>query len=353
MTDEIKIWVVSGSSPGTPVPSLAQTKTEEWLEDALVANPEMLAPGLTLVGRQTPAAGGALDLLGVDQDDRLVVFELKKGTLVRDAVAQVIDYCSYLESLDDDELATHIAKQSGSLGIDKIEFAEWYGERTGGKPLGTLKPIRMVLVGLGVDDSTSRMVSFLESRDVEISLLTFHGYRHNDETLLAREVQRTDAATKKEQISVGERERALAERAASLGIRDWTDAVDSFTKVGTYSRVPLRDGFTFYLSALKLAGNVSNYHGSHSLRFGQSGRLRITFFPAAVHLCEKQFEQQGPRIPFSKETPPNAPRTNEVAHQWYCLLDSDEWKTHRTELTGLAFDVYSAWAEARRNANGV
>ena len=64
----------------------------------------MLMPDLTLVGRQTPAGGGALDLLGVDEDGRLVVFELKRGTLTRDAVAQVIDYCSYLESLDVDTL---------------------------------------------------------------------------------------------------------------------------------------------------------------------------------------------------------------------------------------------------------
>ena len=33
------------------------------LEDTLVANPNLLMPGLTLVGRQLPTESGSLDLL--------------------------------------------------------------------------------------------------------------------------------------------------------------------------------------------------------------------------------------------------------------------------------------------------
>ena len=92
----------------------------------------MLMPGLTLVGRQMPTDGGVLDLLGVDRDGRLVVFELKKEMLTRDAVAQIIDYCSWLESLTEVELAKHIVEHSGRDGIDKIDDLEsWYGVRPG------------------------------------------------------------------------------------------------------------------------------------------------------------------------------------------------------------------------------
>ena len=96
MADEIKIWAIDGSKPITVVESRSHAETEQWLEDTLVRNPEMLIAGLSLVGRQTPAAGGALDLLGIDEDGRMVVFELKRGTLTREAVSQVIDYCSFL-----------------------------------------------------------------------------------------------------------------------------------------------------------------------------------------------------------------------------------------------------------------
>lgn len=354
MADEIKIWAVSGSSPGTPVPSVAQTKTEEWLEDALVANPEMLMPGLKLVGRQTRTASGWLDLLGVDQDGRLVVFELKKGTLARDAVTQVVDYCSYLESLEAPELAKLIAEQSGNLGIPKIgDFEEWYSTVSGKSP-DDLRPVRMVLVGLGVDDSASRMVSFLANGSIEISLLTFHGYQYNGETLLARQAPRTDAGTSRDntRATPGDRERALAERADSLGIGEpWRDAVDIFTQLGNYNQSPLTDGISFSLPALQLPGEAANYYGSHSLRFNRNGELRITFFPAAVDLCKERFEQQREHIPFMDEEPPNARTTDMVKRQWYCLLDSEGWKTYKVALIELAADVYDAWGKARRNAN--
>ena len=55
----------------------------------LVANPDMLMSGLTLVGRQVPVETGFVDLLGIDEDGRLVVFELKREKLTSAAVAQV------------------------------------------------------------------------------------------------------------------------------------------------------------------------------------------------------------------------------------------------------------------------
>ena len=84
-------------------------ESELLLEETLVNNPGLLLEDLTLVGRQTPTEGGPLDLLGVDGDGRLVVFELKRGTLSRDAVAQVIDYASDLDNMDLVNLANHIS----------------------------------------------------------------------------------------------------------------------------------------------------------------------------------------------------------------------------------------------------
>ena len=145
---------------------------------------------MTLVGRQTPTEGGPLDLLGVDSDGRLVVFELKRGTLSRDAVAQIIDYASYLDSLDLDALADRISERSGTRDIDKIEnFQEWYNSEGFGE-LESLKPLRMFLVGLGADDRTERMVRFLaQNSGMDISLLTFHAFDYDGKTILAKQVE--------------------------------------------------------------------------------------------------------------------------------------------------------------------
>ena len=138
--DEVKIWSVDGDSNVEPLPRKGQTDTEELLEETLAKNPGMLLPGLRLVGRQTPTEGGPLDLLGVDSDGRLVVFELKRGTLSRDAVAQVIDYTSDLDSKSDVELAEHITANSGVGGTESIDdFEEWYAKNTEAEGLEPLE----------------------------------------------------------------------------------------------------------------------------------------------------------------------------------------------------------------------
>ena len=187
--EDIKLWELDGSQ-ATPLGSNNQLESEQLLEDTLVANPNLLLDGLTLVGRQMPTEGGPLDLLGVDGDGRLVVFELKRGTLSRDAVAQVIDYASDLDDMDLGALADHISERSGVGGIDEIEdFQEWYDGRGFGE-LESLKPLHMFLVGLGVDDRTERMVRFLaESSDMAITLLTFHGFDYEGKTILAKQVE--------------------------------------------------------------------------------------------------------------------------------------------------------------------
>ena len=129
--DEVKIWALD-TNTAVPLESKGQMDTEWSLEDTLVKNSGLLMPGLTLVGRQTPTEGGPLDLLGVDSDGRLAVFELKRGTLSRDAVAQIIDYASDLDRMELGALAEHISERSGEHGIAKIDdFEEWYNQEFG------------------------------------------------------------------------------------------------------------------------------------------------------------------------------------------------------------------------------
>ena len=255
MSDDIRIWKIDDSSKAaTPVESTNRMETENLLEELLVRNPDMLMPGLTLVGRQTPTESGNLDLLGVDADGRLVVFELKRERLRRDAVAQIIDYCSWLESLTETELAEYIASHSGTNGVDKIDdFESWYGVRRR-KQLVELRPARMVLVGLGADARAHRMVEFLAQRDVDISLSTFRGYKYGDRTLLARQVEgavETPNIGPGRRLSEAERRKALDERARELGMDGlWQDAVKALSMA--FDRTAKNAGITFSLPGITL-----------------------------------------------------------------------------------------------------
>ena len=185
---ELKLWALRGTD-AVDVPAVDEMTSEIALEDILVGNPALLEPGIQLVGRQTPSVGGPLDLLGVDQDGRLVVFELKRGKLARSAVTQVLDYASALDAMDLTELAQHISERSGTAGIARIDdFEGWYLGQYSADDLSRLLPPRMVLVGLGVDEAAERMAQFVSSGSVDLSVITLHGFRREGETLLARHI---------------------------------------------------------------------------------------------------------------------------------------------------------------------
>ncbi len=324
--------------------------SESLLEKTLVAHPELLMPGLRLVGRQTPTEGGPLDLLGVDEEGRLVVFELKRGTLSRDAVAQVIDYASYLDSLDDGELCQHISHNSARHGIERIEnFEEWYGDNAQGDGLESLRPIRTVLVGLGVDNRTERMVTFLaKSSGMDISLLTFYGFSYEGKTLLARQlnVESTsgvgNGAGRRDTPSKAERWEHLVDLAKDLGVHDlFVEAVSTFRRnwtvhdenvgtrrIGLYLRDMSDISRRRYLAYARVAAHEH--------------RVDLLFYSRAVELCPDGFQEAIGDIPF--DTYPKGRKGNplEPGTEIQFRLTAPDWDTHRNTLIGLIQAVYDA-----------
>lgn len=350
MANEIQIWAMDdSSSEAVQLSPKNQAETEKLLEETLVKQPNMLMPGLTLVGRQTPVAGGYLDLLGVGRDGRLIVFELKRGTLTRDAVTQVIDYASDLEARDFSDLSAHIAERSGKLGIDRIDnFEEWYSDRFEGQEW---KPVRMALVGLGVDDNATRILKYLAERGVEIDLLTFHAYEHEAKTLLARQVELESVAGEQTPLhrrGAAEHRRQIEERIRGMEVSFWNDLLAGFRSIGPAKEHLRTNGFAFGRPNITLPGNESSFSVYQSVRAVDAGTIRVTFLPIAVHLCKAQFEEADESIRFKKEPPSNAPSTNKIGQQWYCVLDEDGWKEHGDTLLSLASSIYKAWDEARR-----
>lgn len=353
MADEIRIWAIGGSGEVLEVEPTDRTRTEQSLEDTLAANPEMLMPGLTLVGRQTPIAGGYLDLLGVDQNGQIVVFELKRGTLTREAVAQVIDYGSALESLNENDIASLVVKH-GMLEIEGIDdFVDWYSQYSDEQQPASLKPVQMVLVGLGIDDNATRMVDFLARQGIQITLLTFYGYSYEGKTFLAKQVRIEPVQREPSRITLSRqerrkaREKAAIERARTLEVEGLLDAViEGFTQLGPHRWSPLTDGYTLYRTQIKLPDG-NRFNGLYSIRFTEDKRARITFSPMAVHLCEEEFKNTK-TVEFFREPPPNFPPTDRVSDQWYCLFTEDEWQENKEIILGLASAVRREWNKAAR-----
>ena len=349
--DEVKIWAVDDASTVVSLDSKSQVDTEALLEETLVKNPDLLIPGLTLVGRQTPTEGGPLDLLGVDEDGRLVVFELKRGTLSRDAVAQVIDYASFLDAMELAEFAEYISEKSGAHGIDEIEdFQDWYNSRGFGE-LESLKPLRLFLVGLGADDRTERMVRFLaENRGMDISLLTFHGFAYDGRTLLARQVEVEGAAeperrSARRRRSVAENRERLEGRIEESGVTEPFDAVRDMFRENW-------PGHRTYIGVHGLNIRLKRPSGSGAASYARigagGGQISLVFFPWTKSLCLDEFRQPIEEIRYNT-WPRNRDPLGDPNAEIQLRLTTKEWHTHKERLYALTQAVYEAW-ESRDQA---
>ena len=364
--EELKIWTVTADSSGeaSELATTHKTETEELLEKTLTENPDMLENGLELVGRQFDTTGGALDLLGVGNDGKLVVFELKRGRLNREAVAQVIDYASGLATMDLDSLHRLIAERSGNLGIQKIDdFAEWYNKNYPDYDPDSLMPPRIVLVGLGVDDTTERMVNYLADGGLDVSLLTFHGFKHGSDTLLARHVEVDNApepTTQHPKLSPKQKFIGIAQNS---GVQPLVEAV---TRMFTSRREP-RFGIRYAIVRKQFNLNFSWHQGGRGPKAAVTlfielaqGAVNIGFHPVAVDLATPdEFDKlKAEGIEFERSSAGAffriGPTDYELKHQ---LSSLEEWEARKAQLTALVQKVcvgYDAFKKKtlEENASG-
>ncbi len=264
--NRIELWSVEPGSAGptaTLVASVDNAQTEASLEELFVKSPNLLQEELYLIGRQVPTDGGPLDLLGVDEDGRLVVFELKRGTLTRDAVAQAVDYASDLAESDTERITRLVQDYSGRLGIEKIaDFEDWYAESFPNSSGILSETPSIVLVGLGADDRARRMVNFLADSGVDIQLLTFQGFEIGGKLLLARQVESVSPARPARQTPASPTKEAnlqvLHDTAKSLGVLELLEDNAAFvSKYVPGYQWPGKTAYTFSLAERTSEGNPS------------------------------------------------------------------------------------------------
>ena len=145
------LWKVTALPTQLPE---AVLPSEKLLEDMIVAQPLLLSDAWMLIGRQERTGqGGIIDLLAIAPDGSLVLIELKRDRTPRDVVAQALDYASWVEALQPEDIAAIYRrfKVGQSLSDDfKARFGQPLDEET------LNQSHQIVIVAAQLDDSATR-----------------------------------------------------------------------------------------------------------------------------------------------------------------------------------------------------
>lgn len=239
------IWKVSEK----PQP-LANCKlvSEKVLEDMIVQSPEILSSEWMLIGRQVHTSfGKIIDLLAIAPDGSLVLIELKRDKTPREIVAQSLDYASWIENLEPDRIAQIYQRYTNGGSLDEA-FEKRFGAPLDEETLNESHQI--IVVAAELDDSTERIINYLNARDIAINAVFFQVFQHGDDQLLSRawliDPGETQANVVTSTKSKGPREPWNGEYYVSFGgaNRSWKDAVK-------YGFIGAGNG-TWYSQTLKL-----------------------------------------------------------------------------------------------------
>lgn len=175
------IWKIG--SPPAPLPT-SPLASEQQLEEMIVAAPQILSGQWMLIGRQEPTGlGGRIDLLAIAPDGSLVLIELKRNRTPREVVAQALDYASWVENLTADKIAPIYQRFSGGKNL-KQDFKQYFGVELDEETLNDSHQI--LLVAAELDDSTERIIIYLNARGVAINVVFFQVFQHGSDQLLSR-----------------------------------------------------------------------------------------------------------------------------------------------------------------------
>lgn len=218
------IWKVAAKPEPLQESSLAK---EQMLEEMIVADPRILSDEWMLIGRQEDTGyGGRIDILAIAPDGSLILIELKRERTPREVVAQALDYASWVEKLKAEDIAAIYGRFAPKHNLAE-DFRKRFGQNLEEDSLNQSHQI--VIVASSIDDSTERIISYLNERDVPVNVLCFQIFSIGSEQLLSRAWlidpvhTQVSAATSAD----GEHEPWNGEFYSSFGVseaRSWDDA---------------------------------------------------------------------------------------------------------------------------------
>ena len=160
MGTEIKTWQIANGLLQPINTNLKQEgRTEPYdLEPWLESNPEIIGADIVIIGRQVMSKSGPIDLLGIDKNGNLIIIELKRDQLPREALAQAIDYASDVAEWSIEKIA-EVCSTYSNKPLDDVLNERFPDIDLENININTAQ--RIVLIGFSVESSLERMIEWL------------------------------------------------------------------------------------------------------------------------------------------------------------------------------------------------
>jgi hypothetical protein len=180
---------------------------ESILEDWLESNPDgILENGrILIIGRQARTNfGGFIDLVGLDREGDVVVVELKRDRTPRDTIAQAIEYASFVERLDTNQLEAMLKDYMNDESLNIAEYHRDYFEIGTDEAVAFNKNQHIVVVGQKITPEIRQTATFLRSKGFKVTCVEFTFFLTEGGTrLLSQEIVVGSESEKLTHVSSG------------------------------------------------------------------------------------------------------------------------------------------------------
>jgi translation initiation factor 2 beta subunit (eIF-2beta)/eIF-5 len=145
------------------------------LEILLENNPEYFFDNskILIIGRQvTTNLNTFIDLLGVDQFGNTVVIELKRGKTPRETLSQLIEYASFIDNLDYEQLNEVYQNYSGE-DLSLEDYHQEYFKSEAEEKVSWNKNSKLVIVASTITPEIKQTTIYLRKKGFDIYCLEF------------------------------------------------------------------------------------------------------------------------------------------------------------------------------------
>jgi hypothetical protein len=176
---------------------------EQDLEILLENNPEYFfeTSNVLIIGRQvTTNLNSFIDLLGIDKNGNSVIIELKRDRTPRDTVAQILEYASFIENLDYNQL-NEIFKNYFGDEVELEDYHQQFFKNNENDKVSFNKQLILLIVAQYITKEIKQTAIFLRKNGININCLEFKYFQtKTGEKIITSDYVIGDEEYKKQEI---------------------------------------------------------------------------------------------------------------------------------------------------------